>query len=141
MYGDIIRVLEREVLVHVGKSLAVASGHHLTTIISELKMANMDSSYNLAAIRRLLLEAFGPDTLRRFCQDRPLFRPILDDFGPGHSLNDMVDRVVDYCESQALIDQLLAAVQQSSPGQYARFEGHLHDSSSLSERKSGSPLH
>ncbi|MBN1659194.1 MAG: hypothetical protein JXA93_12365, partial [Anaerolineae bacterium] len=81
----------------------------------------MDTSYNLVAIRQLLTEAFQPEALRRFCQDRPLFRPILADFGSGHSLNDMVDRVIDYCLRHALLPELLAAVEREFPRQYARF--------------------
>jgi hypothetical protein len=75
----------------------------------------------LAAIRQLLLDAFTPQTLRRFCQDRPTFRPILDAFGPGHGFNDMVDRVIDHCQTQLLFDPLLAGVREANPGQYARF--------------------
>jgi hypothetical protein len=75
----------------------------------------------LAEIRELLLDAFTPQTLRRFCQDRPTFRPILDTFGPGHGFDEMVDRVIDYCQSQLLFDPLLAGVRESNPRQYTRF--------------------
>lgn len=83
-------------------------------------------TYDLAAIRRLLLAAFTPRTLRRFCQDRPLLRPIVASFGPGHGLDDMVDRVVDYCQARLLWAELLAAVEQENPKQYARFAAAVH---------------
>ncbi len=78
--------------------------------------------YDLAAIRRLLLAAFTAQTLRRFCQDRRIFRPVVADFGPGSGLNDMVDRVIDYCETRLLFDELLAEVKNENPSQYAVFE-------------------
>jgi hypothetical protein len=84
-------------------------------------MADETPSYNLATIRRLLLAAFTAEELRRFCQDRPLFRPILDNFGPKYSRNDMIDEVLTYCETQQLFDELLAEVKEQNPKQYARF--------------------
>ncbi|HSR33713.1 MAG TPA: SUMF1/EgtB/PvdO family nonheme iron enzyme, partial [Anaerolineae bacterium] len=65
------------------------------------------------------------EELRRFCYDRPAFRPIVDLFGPGLGAVDMVDRVVEYCDRRVLLDQLLAEVNQINPGQYARFEPDL----------------
>jgi hypothetical protein len=84
------------------------------------------AQYDLAAIRQLLLAGFTPETLRRFCQDRRDFRPIVSDFGPGQSLNTMIDRVVDYCETQALWAEFLAEVKRKNPNQYARFESDLY---------------
>lgn len=81
--------------------------------------------YNLAAIRKLLLAAFRPQTLRRFCQERPTFRPIVTAFGPGHGLDDMVDQVIDYCEIRLLWHEFLAEVEKDNPRQYTRFEPYL----------------
>lgn len=72
-------------------------------------------AYNIAEIRQLLLVAFTPEELRRFCQDRPLFQPIIIRFSPDHGLDDMVDKVIDYCQTQLLLDELLAAVKQANP--------------------------
>lgn len=80
----------------------------------------------IAAIEGLLLAAFTPEDLRRFCRDRPDFRPIVARFGPGQGLYDMVDRVIDHCQTQLMWDELLAEVAQANPRQYARFEPHLH---------------
>lgn len=85
------------------------------------------ADYNPEAIRQLLLAAFTAQDLRRFCLDRPLFRPIVDNFGPKYNLNDMVDEVLFYCQPRALFEPLLAEVRQVSPRQVARFEGRLHD--------------
>jgi hypothetical protein len=82
-------------------------------------------SYNVAAIRQLLLAAFDPKTLHRFCQDRPAFRPILDEFSPEHGLSDRVGKVIDYCEAHDLFEQLLAEIEATNPDQYRRFEPQL----------------
>lgn len=81
--------------------------------------------YNIATVRKLLLAAFTDRTLPRFCQDRPTFRPILADLGPGHGLNDMVDRVIEYCETRVLTGELLLEVKNENPRMYARFESQL----------------
>jgi hypothetical protein len=44
-------------------------------------MADQPTSYNIAAILRLLLAAFTPEELRRFCLDRPTFQPVVARFG------------------------------------------------------------
>jgi tetratricopeptide (TPR) repeat protein len=88
-------------------------------------MNDKEQGYDLATIRKLLLAAFTAEDLRRFCQDRPLFRPIVAMFGPGHGFKDMVDRVIDYCETHLLWDEFLAAVKEENPRQYARFEAKL----------------
>jgi hypothetical protein len=82
-------------------------------------------SYNIAAIRRLLTDAFTPEDLERFCYDRPLFHPLVNEFGRGSNLNDMVGEVITYCDSRFLWAELLAAVQEENPTQYARHEHAL----------------
>jgi TIR domain len=79
----------------------------------------------IAAIRRLLLAVFQPELLRRFCQERRDFRPIVSQFGPGHGLEEMVDKVIDYCSNYLLWDVLLDEVARLNPAQYARFEPQL----------------
>ena len=81
--------------------------------------------YSIATIRALLLAAFTAEELRRFCQDRPPFRPISDRFGPNLGFDDMVARAIDYCESRRLFYELLAEVKKHNPRQYARFEPDL----------------
>lgn len=79
----------------------------------------------IAALRDLLEAAFIVQTLRRFCQDRPDFRPLLNEFSPDHGLADMVERVIGYCGKLVLWDELLAGVQEVNPRQYARFADRL----------------
>jgi hypothetical protein len=87
--------------------------------------SNGAQQYDTATIHQLLLEAFNPEELRRFCRYRPDFRPAVNLFGPGQSHDDMVELLVDYCDRHVLFDQLLAEVKQVNPGQYARFEPDL----------------
>jgi len=88
-------------------------------------MTDGASVYNLAAIRQLLIAAFTPKELRRFCQDRPFLRPVVDRFGPDHGLDDMVDEVITYCGTELLWDELLAVLAEAKPRQVARFEPQL----------------
>ncbi len=81
--------------------------------------------YNIATIRKLLLRAFSAEELHRFCLDQPQFRPLVNDFGPKYSLNDMVDEVIEYCWKQNLWDELLTEVKEANPEQYVRFEPDL----------------
>jgi serine/threonine protein kinase len=88
-------------------------------------MTNDTQEYNIAKIRQLLLAAFTPEELRRFCYDHATFRPVLDAFGLGQGFAAMVDRLVEYCDRHLLLDDLLASVKRHNPGRYARFEPHL----------------
>jgi len=87
---------------------------------------NSQQSYDIATIRSLLLAAFTPEDLRRFCMDRPILCPIVDRFGPGHGLADMVDTVIDYCRTRDLWEELLAQVKEERAKVYARFAVDLH---------------
>jgi formylglycine-generating enzyme required for sulfatase activity len=73
---------------------------------------------DIAKIRRLLLEAFTPEDLRRFCEDRPDFRPVVRRFGPGHGHDDMADELITYCKNFRFFPELLAEVKQVRPRQY-----------------------
>ena len=83
--------------------------------------------YNISAIRDLLLAAFSAETLVRFCQDRSAFRPVIDEFSPGHGLADMVDEIVTFCEKQWLWDDLLREVEQENPRQFAAFQDRIRE--------------
>jgi len=85
------------------------------------RQSHPTAQHDLAAIHHLLEAAFTPQTLRRFCQFRSTFQPIVNEFGPGHGLSDMVDRVIDYCNTRRLFDELLNEVEKENPKQYERF--------------------
>jgi len=88
-------------------------------------MGDSAPSYNIAAIRRLLLEAFTAKDLYRLCRDHPDLGPIVTRTSPEQGLDDMADEVIEYCRTHLLFDALLAAVAQENPRQYARFEPEL----------------
>jgi formylglycine-generating enzyme required for sulfatase activity len=75
--------------------------------------------YNIAAIRQLLLAAFTPEELRRFCYDRPDFRLVVRRFSQRHSLEDMADELITYCDNYRFFPELLAELKQYNPRQYA----------------------
>ncbi|MEJ2733369.1 MAG: CHAT domain-containing protein [Anaerolineae bacterium] len=91
-------------------------------------MTSDTQQYDIAKIRQLLLAAFTAEDLRRFCYYRPTFRPIVDELSPSHGLAAMVDKVIAYCETHLLLDELLAGVREVNPRQYARFEPQLRRS-------------
>ena len=84
-------------------------------------MTNGAQEYNIAAIRKLLLAAFTPEELRRFCYDRTTFRPVVNRFGPGHGHDDMVDELITYCDNYRYLPELLAELKQANPRQYAHY--------------------
>jgi hypothetical protein len=94
--------------------------------LKENRMIQETQAYDLGTIRKLLLAAFSAEELPRFCQDHPSLRPILNTFGPGHGLDDMVGEVIDYCETHLLFAELLNGVKEYNPPQHARFGPYLH---------------
>ena len=79
---------------------------------------------DLAALSRLLRDAFTAGELRRFCQERPPLRPFLDEVGEA-SLNEMTYTLIEYCEKRALFAELLAEIAAVNPRQYERHRPRL----------------
>ena len=75
--------------------------------------------YDLGAVRALLRDAFNAKGLWRFCQDRSSFRPLLADLPHDYSLEDLIDRLLEYSRIHDLLDELLAEVQKVNERQYA----------------------
>ena len=90
-------------------------------------MNNLPKDPDLETVRSLLLAAFTAKELRRFCLARPIFRPVVDCFGPEQGQDDMVDEVIEYCRVKLLWPELLAEIQEENPRQYARFAPYLPD--------------
>jgi hypothetical protein len=126
----LLTVLLVVLLVLIGSSVAVYLAlRKQKSQESQAPIPVDEPAYNLAAIRALLQAAFTAETLRRFCLDRPAFRPITAEFGPGHGLDDMVDCVIDYCETHLLWQEFLAEVERENPRQYRRYERKLRGKS------------
>ncbi len=88
-------------------------------------MTDERGGYNIGKIRELLTAAFTPEELRRFCMDRTIFRPAVAQFGPKYNLSDMIDELIDYCQTRLLWKEFLAGVAEANPRQYALFEAEL----------------
>ncbi|MFN2224733.1 MAG: hypothetical protein ACK2UY_00465 [Anaerolineae bacterium] len=79
---------------------------------------------DLATVSHLVRDAFTPGELRRFCQERPAFRPFLDRIGEA-SLNELTYGLVEYCEKGDLFTELLAEIAAVNPRQYRRHRAEL----------------
>jgi hypothetical protein len=88
-------------------------------------MRHKSQDFDLGAIRNLLSEAFTAVELRRFCQDRALFAPVVAEFGHGQGVQASVDALIDYCRTRRLFGELLTEVEQERPRQYARYTQRL----------------
>jgi len=88
-------------------------------------MTNDTPEYDIANIRELLTAAFTAKQLHRFCYDRPTFQPVVGEFAPDHGLTDMVDQVIDHCQTHLLWNELLTDVALVRSRQYARFQPRL----------------
>jgi formylglycine-generating enzyme required for sulfatase activity len=84
-------------------------------------MTNGAQEYDITAIRQILIAAFTPEELRRFCHDRPDFRLIVRRFGSKSSLEDMVEELITYCDNYRYLPELLAELKQHNPRQYTHF--------------------
>lgn len=77
--------------------------------------------YDVATIRELLANAFTDESLRSFCEDRALFRPMLREFGAGFSFQRLINAVVTHCQTHALFGELLTEIRKVNPRQYQRY--------------------
>jgi hypothetical protein len=79
--------------------------------------------HNLAAIRELLIAAFGDEDLNNFCADH--FRPVYEQFTAGQVRSARVRALVDHADRRRELDRLLAAVKEANPAVYAEFAPRL----------------
>ena len=82
-------------------------------------------TYQLRNIRKLLTIAFSDEELRRLCYDESQFRPVYEQFSTGMSKNQMVQRLLEYCERKGLLGELLEIVEEEVPAAYNDFAGKL----------------
>jgi hypothetical protein len=121
--GGILRVgLAEKVWANVSRTITFEAEDGTPDALPAYRPTIDPANPPIAAIRDLLEAAFTVQTLNRFCWDHQAFRPIRKQFSPGHGLADIVDLVIEYCETSLLWDELLAGVKEANPRQYARFE-------------------
>ena len=96
------------------------------TVTSKRGSSDEPMDYNLGAIGELVEEAFSPAELRRLCQDRPELAPATREFAENGSLRRITLDLVQYCQRMLLFPELLEAIRQQNPRQYARYRPRLH---------------
>ena len=87
-------------------------------------MTDPAESYDLSAVRKLLLTAFNAQELREifYFAERSELRPVRHEFADGEGLPAMVYKAVSYCERHDLLGELLAAAKEKNPRQYTIVE-------------------
>jgi hypothetical protein len=126
---DLISSLERE----------LSRAYQLVNRIRSVGHSYEDD-YDLGVISDLICDAFTDDELRRFCRDRRKLRHVLRRFGSRFSLLDLADVVIEYCQTRALLPNLLAEIERTHAGQFARYRDRIYGSGSSLLDASGLPL-
>jgi len=93
--------------------------------IAELQAELAGENYNLAAIRRLLMEGFTAEELRRLAYDYSEFRPVYEQMASNTGKSEIIDNLIEHSERKLLIPVLLAAVREQNPARYFRYEDQL----------------
>lgn len=118
---DLPSYRKKSVLLVSDGGASLVSGSVDAEIWEQARMDEEPSRrYEVSKIRDLIKAAFDIKELGQFCQDRPLFRLVLDDLGQDGSLNDLTEILIMYCEKQALYPELLAEILDVHPMEYRR---------------------
>ena len=76
------------------------------------------SKWQKPKIRALLLQSLDDTRLIQLCDNLPELNAARDEFSPGMSKVDKVQKLVDYCELNALNDTLLRGVRAINPRRF-----------------------
>lgn len=97
-------------------------------------------TYNLRNLRKLLTTAFSDAELRQLCYDVPEFRPVFEQFSDGMSKDQVVQRLLEYCERKVLMKQLLGIMAEEVPKElYQQYAAGLGGDPNQSQSVSPSP--
>ena len=69
--------------------------------------------FDTAAVRELMLSAFNDEELGTFCFD--YFRPVYEDFAPGMTKPQKIQRLLEYAERRGQMEALLDSVARGTP--------------------------
>jgi replicative DNA helicase len=97
------------------------------------------TTYHLRNIRKLLTTAFTDEELRQLCYDEPQLRPVYEQFSMGMSKDQIVQRLIEYCERKGLLGKLLAVVEEETPVKYQEFADKLGTASAEAASSSAAP--
>lgn len=79
--------------------------------------------FNTNGLRNLLSAALSDSDLTTLAFD--YFRPVYEDFGPGMAKSMKIQALVDYCDRNGLLPELVSRLAQANPYQYERFKSQL----------------
>ena len=82
-------------------------------------------TYNFRNIRKLLAAAFSDDELRQLCYDVPEFRGVYEEFSASLGKDQMIQKLIAYCDRKVLMEKLLMIIAEEAPEQYALFSDNL----------------
>lgn len=102
-------------------STATTTPTQAASAVSEQPFAS-PADYNRDNIRRLLIEGFTDQELKRFCFDTPDFRPVYQELGHYSGKSEVVDRILEYAERVLKVDQLLQWAKAKNPARYKLHE-------------------
>jgi hypothetical protein len=86
-------------------------------------MIRAEDEINTAVLGDLLTAAFSDEELTNFCFY--YFRSVYESFAGGMSRPEKIRRLIERCERQLEIPELLYRVEAENPAQYAKFQGRL----------------
>jgi hypothetical protein len=81
-------------------------------------------AYNTAAIRELLTKAFRPQELRNLCYD--YFREAYEHFAPGMDADQMRETLMEHCDQNLCMNELLQHINRVNPRQYAQYANQVY---------------
>ena len=83
----------------------------------------LQSAYDPQAVRELLSAAFSDEEVMTLAFDR--FRPVYEDISGAMGKSTKIRLLVEWCDNNVVLDQLLAEVKRRNPNQYARHAVYL----------------
>ncbi len=99
----------------------------------------MAKHYNLENIRTLLTEGFTAEKLRRFCYDKPDFRPVYNRLAEGTGKTKIVDQLIEHADQKLQFDALLAWAKKRNPARYEKHQPYYDTSPTTSSGTHGKP--
>ena len=82
-------------------------------------------TYNFRNIRKLLAAAFSDDELRQLCYDVPEFRGVYEEFSAGLGKDQMIQKLIAYCDRKVIMGKLLTVIAEEASEQYTKFARDL----------------
>ena len=103
-------------------------------------MGQESQSYNLGALRELLIQAFTTDELRALVSYDDRLRGLVREFAPTDPIAVMVDKAIAWCDRRGVIGYLVDRVREERPDKLRKFEGNLYRDDAPSPARDEAPL-